>query len=199
MTYLVTGGAGFIGSMLCRVLTEKGKDVAVLDNLSNSSEEILRKTAPKARLFKGDIRNETFVASVFKEIHPEAVCHLAAIHFIPHCNKHPIEALDINVTGTQSVISACEANPPSMVFLASTAAVYPISNEPCLESDALGPVDVYGISKVTDEMLAKLYSERTGASIIAGRIFNAVGPNETNPHVVPHLISQLNQAEYRVF
>jgi len=78
-----------------------------------------------------------------------------------------------------------------MMVIASTAAVYDISDEPCRETDIPRPLDIYGISKYTCEWLGQLYAAQTGAPCIAARIFNAVGPNETNPHLVPELLNQL--------
>lgn len=198
MSIVVTGGAGFIGSMLCKLLVERGDDVVVIDNLRNGRRELIDALGSKARLLEVDIRDTEAVREIIIDVHPQGVCHLAAIHFIPYCNKHPLEALDINVQGTLSVLEACKAAPPGMVVIASTAAVYGICDEPCKETDAPGPLDIYGISKNTCEQLAWLYSADTKAPCIAARIFNAVGPNETNPHLVPQLINQLIRGERTV-
>jgi UDP-glucose 4-epimerase len=195
MSVIVTGGAGFIGSMLCRLLVEQGENVVVIDNLSNGQRKLIDVLGPKARLLETDIRDTEAVRKIIKDVRPRGLCHLAAIHFIPYCNKYPLEALDINVQGTLSVLEACKVNPPDMVVVASTAAVYGICDEPCRETDTPGPLDIYGISKHTLEQLAWLYSSDTGAPCIAARIFNAVGPNETNLHLVPQLINQLVRGE----
>jgi UDP-glucose 4-epimerase len=191
MAIIVTGGAGFIGSMLCRLLVERGDDVVVIDNLRNGRRELIDALGPKVRLERVDIRDTDAVRRIILDTRPQGLCHLAAIHFIPYCNQQPLEALDINVQGTLSVLEACKAAPPEMVVVASTAAVYGICDEPCKEMDTPGPLDIYGISKRTCEQLAWLYSADTGAPCIAARIFNAVGPNETNLHLVPQLINQL--------
>jgi len=195
MSIVVTGGAGFIGSMLCRLLVERGDDVVVIDNLRNGRRALIDALNPGARLLEVDIRDCDTVRNIIKDIRPQGVCHLAAIHFIPYCNQYPLEALDINVQGTLSVLEACRAAPPEMVVLASTAAVYGIGDEPCRETDTPAPLDIYGISKHTCEQLGRLYSALTGATCIAARIFNAVGPNETNLHLVPQLINQLIRGE----
>lgn len=191
MAVVITGGAGFIGSMLCRLLVERGEEVVVIDSLRNGRRELIDALGPKVRLLDMDIRDSEGMRKIVKDICPKGLCHLAAIHFIPYCNQHPIEALDINVQGTLSVLEACKAAPPEMVVTASTAAVYGICDEPCQETDAPGPLDIYGVSKHTCEQLTWLYSANTGAPCIAARIFNAVGPNETNLHLVPQLINQL--------
>ena len=195
MPIIVTGGAGFIGSMLCRLLVERGEEVLVIDNLRNGRRELIVALEPAVRLMNVDIRDSETVRRIIRDTHPQGLCHLAAIHFIPYCNQYPLEALDINVQGTLSVLEACKAAPPEMVVIASTAAVYSICDEPCHETDAPGPLDIYGISKRTCERLAWLYSADTGSPCIAARIFNAVGPNETNLHLVPQLINQLVRGE----
>jgi UDP-glucose 4-epimerase len=198
MSIIVTGGAGFIGSMLCRLLVERGDEVIVLDSLRNGRRELIDALGPRARLLKVDIRDSETVRRIIKDTRPQRLCHLAAIHFIPYCNRHPLEALEINVQGTLSVLEACKTAPPETVVIASTAAVYGIGDTPCAETDAPAPLDIYGISKHTCEQLAWLYSAGTGAPSIAARIFNAVGPNETNLHLVPQLINQLIRGERTV-
>jgi UDP-glucose 4-epimerase len=181
--------------MLCRLLVQRGDDVVVIDNLRNGRREIIDVLGSKARLLEVDVRDTEAVCRIIKDISPQSVCHLAAIHFIPYCNQHPLEALEINVLGTLSVLEACKVTPPKMLVVASSAAVYDICDEPCRETDVPRPVDIYGVSKHTCEQLAQLYAAQTGAPCIAARIFNAVGPNETNPHLVPQLINQLIRGE----
>ena len=195
MSIVVTGGAGFIGSILCRFLVERGDDVVVIDNLRNGRRELIDVLGHKARMLEVDIRDTEAVCRIIKDMRPQGVCHLAAIHFIPYCNQHPLKALDINVQGTLSVLEACKAAPPEMVVVASTAAVYDICDGPCRETDIPRPLDIYGVSKHTCEQLAQLYAAETEAPCIAARIFNAIGPNETNPHLVPQLINQLIRGE----
>ena len=195
MRIIVTGGAGFIGSMLCKHLVERGDDVIVIDDLRNGRRELIDGLGSEARLLEVDIRDSGAVRRIVKDTRPQGVCHLAAIHFIPYCNEHPIEALDINVQGTLSVLEACKVAPPQMVVVASTAAVYGIYDKPCVETDTPEPIDIYGISKHTCEQMAWLYSSDTGAPCIAARIFNAVGPNETNLHMIPQLVNQLIRGE----
>lgn len=195
MSIVVTGGAGFIGSMLCKLLVERGDDVVVIDNLLNGRRELIDVLGSKARLLEVDIRDTEAICKIIKDTRPQGVCHLAAIHFIPYCNRHPLEAMDINVQGTLSVLEACKATPPKMVVVASSAAVYDICDGLCRETDIPRPMDIYGVSKHTCEQLAQLYTAETGKPCIAARIFNAVGPNETNPHLVPQLINQLIRGE----
>ena len=121
-------------------------------------------------------------------IDPHWVVHLAAIHFIPYCNQHPFESADINIRGTINVLEACKAAASlEKVLFASTAAVYPISDTPHVETDAIGPMDIYGLSKVAGERLMNEFHLASGTTTIVCRFFNAFGPNETNPHLIPEI------------
>ncbi len=126
------------------------------------------------------------------EIAPQWTLHLAAVHFIPYCNEHPIEAADINISGTINVLDACaRVSGQEQVFVASTAAVYPIMDTAVGELDETGPMDIYGITKLATERLAGEFHYRTGIPTVVGRFFNAFGPNETNPHLIPEIQRQV--------
>ncbi len=184
--------------MLCRLLVDRGDDVVVIDNLCNGKRELIDALGPQACLIEADVRDTDVIRGIIKDTKPQGLCHLAAIHFIPYCNQHPIEAMDVNVQGTLSVLEACKTALPEQVVIASTAAVYGIGDEPCLETDIPGPLDIYGVSKHTCEQLGQLYVADTGTPCTAARIFNAVGPNETNLHFVPQLLNQLIRGDRTV-
>jgi UDP-glucose 4-epimerase len=187
---LITGGAGFIGSALCRELSGQGHEVFVVDDLSFGRRELA--PVDDAHFHRVDIRDRSAVMDVLQRVRPERVLHLAAIHFIPYCNQHPVEAADINITGTINVLDACgRAGSVTQVFVASTAAVYPIAEGSIDEDHPLGPLDIYGITKLATEKLANEFHHRTGIPVIIGRFFNAFGPNETNPHLIPEIQKQV--------
>ncbi|NOZ49805.1 MAG: NAD-dependent epimerase/dehydratase family protein [Chloroflexi bacterium] len=188
---LITGGAGFIGSHVVQRMLATAAEVAVVDNLSFGQKDWPPSTHERLHFITADIRDTSTLAQHFQAFRPDAVIHLAAIHFIPYCNQHPTEAADVNIMGTQQVLRCCELVQPRAVFIASTAAVYPIRDEANSEEMSTGPTDIYGISKLTDEWLAELFHRRTGLRTIIGRFFNAYGPNETNPHVIPEIVRQL--------
>ncbi len=192
MKTLITGGAGFIGSAVVPALKEEGYDIYVLDNLSFGNREFI--DVPDSHFFLADIRNAGKTEEIIAQLAPEIIVHLAAIHFIPYCNQHPFEAADTNIRGTMNILHACK-NLPSLkkFFFASTAAVYPISDEAVNESHELLPLDIYGISKLTGEHLCKEFYLETGIDTIVCRFFNAFGPNETNPHLIPEIEKQLRE------
>lgn len=194
MKTLVTGGAGFIGSAVVPVLQAEGYDVYVLDNLSFGSRDFIDVTDD--HFYLEDIRDKAAVDRTILDIQPDVVVHLAAIHFIPYCNQHPFEAADTNIRGTMNVLNACKkVKRLKKFFLASTAAVYPIYDEAVNENHELHPLDIYGLSKLTCESLCKEYFYETKVDTIVCRFFNAFGPNETNPHLIPEIEKQLREGQ----
>jgi len=187
---LITGGAGFIGSALCQHLGGLGHELHVLDDLSFGRRQLA--PVPDDRFHQVDIRDRTGVQRVFEQVRPDWTLHLAAIHFIPYCNANPVEATEINILGTINVLDACARAPGcARVFVASTAAVYPISDKALSEDHPPGPLDIYGVTKLATEKLASEFHLRSGISTIVGRFFNAFGPNETNPHLIPEIQRQV--------
>lgn len=189
---LVTGGAGFIGSAIIAELQQYDVEIAVIDNLSFGKRELVN--IPDELFFVEDIRDEAAVLRVMQEFQPDWVIHLAAIHFIPYCNANPYESADINVRGTIHILdAAAETDSVQGVFFASTAAVYPIHDEATNEDYPTGPLDIYGLTKMTGERLCREFFLESGKATIVCRFFNAFGPNETNPHLFPEIQRQVNE------
>jgi UDP-glucose 4-epimerase len=188
---LITGGAGFVGSALTRLLAAKGWDVLVYDQLRPGKVEFLPTDAPNVQLVQADILDEARLTDVLREFAPAVVFHLAAIHYIPYCNAHPLETMRINVEGSEAVFRACRAtNIPRVVF-ASTAAVYPPQAGPLHESIPAAPMDIYGYTKLFGEQLAEWHQQQTRNTVAIARLFNVYGPRETSPHLIPQLLEQL--------
>lgn len=181
---VVTGGAGFVGSHLCERLVAGGISVTVLDDLSRGRRAWL---PAAAHLVELDVRDRAGVGAAIAEAAPDAVVHLAALHYIPAVDEAPALAREINVEGTRNVADAVrEASVPRVLF-ASTAAVYPDSAEPLRETVTPAPIDLYGETKAAgEELLAG-----SGAACVFARLFNVVGPRETNPHVLPEIVAQV--------
>lgn len=192
MKTLITGGAGFIGSAIIPALKGAGHEIYVLDNLSFGNRKFI--DIPDTHFFLADIRDLGRVEDIFAKLEPEIIVHLAAIHFIPYCNQHPFDAADINIRGTMNILDAGKKiTSLKKIFFASTAAVYPIVDEAVIENQDLLPLDIYGLTKLTGEHLLRKFYLETGIDTIVCRFFNAFGPNETNPHLIPEIEKQLRE------
>jgi len=192
---LVTGGCGFIGTHVVKALLSQGyRDITVIDNLLNGKREFLDWIgASSVNLLPLDITDpRTF--EVVTEGSFEACIHLAALHYIPYCDAHPMQTCRVNVEGTQNILSACVAGGIGRFFHASTAAVYRPSDTPHHETDALQPVDIYGISKLSNEEQVRLAARTSDCLFAVGRLFNAVGAYETNPHLIPQILRRLRSS-----
>jgi UDP-glucose 4-epimerase len=187
---LVTGGAGFIGSALVPELTNNDYEVYVFDNLSFGKRELLN--IPDDQFIHADIVDRKLVSELINNVNPHWIIHLAAIHFIPYCNQHPYESANINIQGTINILDAAKSvSCLEKVLFASTAAVYPIIDTPIAETAPTNPLDIYGLSKLVGERLVNEFHLETQIPSIVCRFFNAFGPRETNPHLIPEIHRQL--------
>lgn len=189
MRALVTGGAGFVGRELVRILQDR-VELLVVDMLRYGTPDWLREEPDGFEFRRIDIRDPGAIAGVIEGFSPEVVIHLAAIHYIPECDADPANAVATNVTGTVNVLAAC---PPGTRFVfASSGAVYKPDAGPHRELvSALEPADIYGITKLQGETYVRMLSASRGLAGCSVRLFNVIGPGETNPHLLPVLIDQL--------
>jgi UDP-glucose 4-epimerase len=195
MKILITGISGFIGSALYERF--EGNEIYTIDNLSFGNRSLIN--ISEAQFFVNDIRDNKKIFEIFEAIQPDWVIHLAAIHFIPYCNQYPFESSQINIEGTKNILDASAITKSvKKVFYASTAAVYPIMNGPISESTPTGPLDIYGLSKLTGEYLCHDFHHRTQIPTIICRFFNAFGPNETNPHLIPAIQEQVLEGKREI-
>ncbi len=195
----ITGGAGFIGSHTVDACLAKGHTVFVYDNFSVGQREHLPEEGENLTIVEGDILDEGKLKSALESFSPTHVLHLAAIHFIPYCNEHPLEAIDVNIKGTEQVLDLLRTlDLPNLktVVVASSAAVYAPSTEPHTEEEQPGPTDIYGLTKYANEIQAKNFQESTGINTVAARLFNAYGPRETNPHLIPEIFQQYKEGNH---
>ena len=194
MKIIVTGGAGFIGSAVIKHLHEE-YEIHVIDDLSFGTRAFVD-VVPDDRFYKVDIRDKARIEELVVAINPTWIIHLAAIHFIPYCNANPYLASDINISGTMNVLDAAKkVTDLKKVFFASTAAVYPIYDEAVTENHSTGPLDIYGLTKLVGERLLNEFHLSTGIPTVVCRFFNAFGPNETNPHLIPEIQEQINEGK----
>ena len=194
---LVTGGAGFIGSHLVETLLDSGAEVLVLDDFRLGRREHLGRAGSSGRLtvVEGDIRNAVDLAPV-ADFAPDTVFHLAALHFIPYCNAHPQEALDVNALGLDAVFRALRPAPLKAFVFASSGAIYGFGDDPWPETAPARPDEIYGMSKwLGEQAMARFHLDRPGVRTVVARLFNTYGPRETNPHVLPDIVQALSDGK----
>jgi len=187
---LVTGAAGFIGSRVVPLLTGLGVEVVALDDLSVGMP--LPAAAPGLVSIVADIRDRDTIAAIIAEHRPQAIVHLAAVHHIPTCEAKPALAFDVNIMGTQSLLDAAQAAGVRDVLLASSGAVYQWESGPLDEERTLLKAsDVYSITKLANEAQVAGWAGRSGGRAIAARLFNTIGTNDPNGHLIPDILAQV--------
>jgi nucleoside-diphosphate-sugar epimerase len=194
--YLVTGGAGFIGSHLTEELLARGSRVAVLDNLSTGSLQNLDACIDDVRFVQGSVLDPLLVDELVSEA--DVVVHLAAAVGVKLVMDHPLRSFLTNVRGTEVVLEAAHRY-GKKILIASTSEIYGKSNDvPFTEDDdrILGSLRMwrwgYSISKAVDELLAHAYHRERGLPSIVVRLFNTTGPRQTGAYgmVLPRFVSQ---------
>lgn len=185
MKILITGGSGYIGSHTCIELIEHGYDIIVIDNLSNSSLESLKRierlTNYKIPFFKVDIRDKQALSQIFKKFSIDYVIHLAGKKSVNESIENPFDYYHINVSGTLVLLEVMqEFNCKSIVF-SSSATVYGSSNNsPIDESFPLEPENPYGRTKlIIEKFLHDLYNADGDWRIAILRYFNPIGAHNS--------------------
>lgn len=179
MRILVTGGAGFIGSHVVDAYLGLDHEVAVIDSLARGFE---RNVNPDARLFRGDIRDRSFLAAVFSEFKPEVVNHHAAQMDVRRGVREPHFDADINILGSINLLEEAVSRQVRRVIYASTAgAAYGEPEEyPVTERAAVNPITPYGISKHTVEHYLYTFSQLYGFLYVVLRYGNVYGPRQSS-------------------
>jgi len=175
--FLVTGGAGFIGSHIVQALVSQGHYVRVLDNFSSGKISNLKSFKERIDLIRGDICSEPICAKASKNI--DFVLHQAALRSVPRSLKEPHEYNRVNIDGTLNLLEACVKNKVKRFIFASSSSVYgEVNDYPEKETFTPGPISPYALSKLAAEHYCKLFSLYYGLPTIALRYFNVFGPRQ---------------------
>jgi UDP-glucose 4-epimerase len=196
--YLITGGAGFIGSHLAERLLEKGEQVVLLDNLSTGSMENIRhlKGSDRLEYHLDGIENRHMLAELVDDA--DVIVHLAAAVGVKLIVESPVRTIETNVNGTQMVLEAASKK-KKLVLIASTSEVYGKNTNVPFHEDAdlvLGATTKgrwsYAASKALDEFLALSYWKEKNQPVIVVRFFNTVGPRQTGRYgmVLPNFVKR---------
>jgi nucleoside-diphosphate-sugar epimerase len=177
MRYLVTGGAGFIGSNTVDELVRRGHSVVVLDDFSSGKEDNLAEVRNKITFIKGSITDIEVVRKAMHEA--EYVLHLAAKTSVPRSVKDPIETNKINIDGTLNVlVAAKELKVKRVVFAASSSAYGETPTLPKVETMQAEPISPYGVTKYVGELYGQAFGRCYGLENVALRYFNIFGPRQ---------------------
>jgi UDP-arabinose 4-epimerase len=190
-TVLVTGGAGYVGSHVCKALHRSGMVPITLDNLSTGHRQAVR----WGPLEVGDVRNEEFVAEVMRRHGISAVLHFAAASLVGESAGKPLEYYDNNVGGAISLVAAMRRSGVSRIVFSSTCAVYGMPETlPIQETEATRPINVYGRTKLAVESFLTDVAATGAIRTVMLRYFNAAGADSegeigeahsTETHLVP--------------
>jgi UDP-N-acetylglucosamine/UDP-N-acetyl-alpha-D-glucosaminouronate 4-epimerase len=177
MRYLVTGGAGFIGSNLVDELVRRGQDVVVFDDLSSGKEENLAAVRGKIDLRVGSITDLAAVRSACHGV--DYVIHFAARTSVPRSVADPLETNHVNIDGTLNVlVAARDAKLRRFVFSASSSAYGESAELPKTETMPSAPISPYGVTKLAGEVYAQVFGRAYGLENTSLRYFNVFGPRQ---------------------
>ncbi|MFH1844400.1 MAG: SDR family oxidoreductase [bacterium] len=196
--YLVTGGAGFIGSHLVEALCKRGDEVVILDNLSTGKRENIEPFLDQVRFVEGSITDLETVRSCCAGV--EVVLHQAALASVPRSVKDPIASNETNINGTLNVLwAAHEAGAHRVVYAASSSTYGDTEVLPKREDMYPAPMSPYAVTKYVGELYLQVFDRLYGLSCVGLRYFNVFGPRQ-DPHsqyaaVVPLFITKLLAGE----
>jgi UDP-glucose 4-epimerase len=188
MKYLVTGGAGFVGSHIADALIERGHQVVVLDNLSSGHRENLADVIARIEFIEGDIRDPETCLKAAEGC--DGIFHEAALVSVPDSINRPRDNHDINITGTLNILEAARKQGVKRVVFASSAAVYGDNPDLPKREDMLPePKSPYALAKLTGEYYLKVYAECYGLETVALRYFNVFGSRQDPSSMYSGVIS----------
>ncbi len=197
-TYLVTGGAGFIGSNIVERLVAEGQKVRILDNLSEGKIENIEAHLDRIEFIEGDIRDIAVVNKAIAGI--DYVLHQAALRSVPKSMSRPLEYNEVNVNGTLNILIAAKEAGVKKVIFASSSSVYGETEKfPENEADSPKPISPYAATKLMGEYYCNLFSTSFGLDTVSFRYFNVFGPRQSLENqyavVVPKFITCMLKGE----
>lgn len=198
MKYLVTGGAGFIGSNIVEELLKRGESVRVLDNFSTGKRENLKGFEKDVELIEGDIRSYHIVKQAVEGM--DVVLHQAALPSVPRSINDPITSNEVNVGGTLNMLDASKELGIKRFVFASSSSIYGDTPElPKHEGMTPNPLSPYAVSKLAGEKYCSVFAKVYGLHTIALRYFNVFGPrqdpNSQYSAVIPKFIRMISNNE----
>jgi len=198
MKYLVTGGAGFIGSNLVKKLLEMNEDVRILDNFATGKRENILPLInnPHLTVIEGDLRSFHIVRTAVKGV--DYILHQGALPSVPRSINDPITTNDVNILGTLNILEAAKEFGVKRVICASSSSIYGNSETlPKVETMPVNPMSPYALTKYAQERYCQIYYNLYGLETVALRYFNVFGPNQdpTSQYsaVIPKFIKLMSE------
>ena len=179
MKYVVTGGAGFIGSHLTKILVDQGHKVTVIDNLRTGKKENLESMKEKIIFVKGDILDNKLLNETIMDV--DGVFHQAALASVQDSFSKPDEYNEVNVNGTENILKLAKKNDFKIVYASSSSVYGNPESIPIKESDSKNPINPYAETKLRKEELAIKYS-KMGVKVIGLRYFNVFGKGQSREY-----------------
>ena len=192
MKFAVTGGAGFVGSNIVKLLVKENHDVLVIDNMHTGKKENLQEVFDKIEFCELDIRNISELENKIKDV--DGIFHEAALTIVQESFLMEEEYYDVNVKGTENIFKIAEKYGIKVVFASSSSVYGNTEKIPIIENNERNPINPYGKTKLEDEFLAEKYSKK-GVSIIGLRYFNIFGKGQTGSYagVITKFVNQLKE------
>jgi len=179
MKFAVTGGAGFVGNNIVKLLVNQGHDVVVIDNLHTGRMENLQEVIEKISFYKIDIRNIEELEHILKNV--DGIFHEAALTIVQESFTKQDEYFDVNVCGTENILKISKKYNIKVVFASSSSIYGNPKGIPIGEKFSRKPINPYGETKLQDEILAEKYS-KNGVNVIGLRYFNIFGKGQTGSY-----------------
>jgi len=192
MKFAVTGGAGFVGHNITRLLISKGHKVIVIDNLHTGKKENLNGVFDDIEFHKIDIRDYDKMENVLKNV--DGIFHEAALTIVQESFDNTEEYFDVNVKGTENIFMIAKKFKIKVVYASSSSVYGDTKQIPIKENSIRNPINPYGQTKLEDEILAEKYSNK-GLKVIGLRYFNIFGKGQTGSYagVITQFMRKLNQ------
>lgn len=194
MRFAVTGGAGFVGNNIVKLLVSKGHEVIVIDNLHTGKKENLVEVLDKIEFHNIDIRDSEKLENSLKNA--DGIFHEAALTIVQESFTKRKEYFDVNVHGTENIFKIAKNNEIKVVFASSSSIYGNTKTIPIDENNERNPINPYGESKLEDEFLAEKFSKK-GAKIIGLRYFNIFGKGQTGSYagVITQFMNRISKNE----
>ena len=192
MKFVITGGAGFIGSNIAKLLVKKGHDVIILDNFNTGRKENLESIKDKIDLHIVDIRDKKKINEIINE--SDGIFHQAALANVYESFSKSKEYFDVNVTGTKNIFEIAKENKIKVVFASSSSVYGEVKIMPITENIDRNPIHPYGQTKLECEFLAEKFSKE-GLNVIGLRYFNVygLGQNDAYAGVITKFLNKIKE------